>query len=313
MTTATTPRVTGPLRVAPHRSSDATDADTECLDLTDGRRLAFARYGDRAGRPLVVLHGFPGSRLQAAFLDDKARRAGVCLIAPDRPGFGRSTHAPQRTLCSGARDVARLADHLGHARFDVMGISCGGAHALACAHELPQRVGRVILMAGMGPMDLPAIRDGQLPVLKAMFALARRHPALVSPMLALDRALYRRDPQRAVKMVAGMLSAPDRRLLADQPRVAELFGASLAEAYRPGLRGAMREAHLIGSRRDHALSRIEVPVDVHQGAWDRHVPPAMGRYLAAVLPNARLHAYDDEGHLSIVWNRFEQAVEAMAR
>lgn len=313
MTTTTTRAFAGPSPAAPRRGDAAGDTDTESLDLPDGRRLGFARYGDRAGRPLFVLHGFPGSRLQAAFLDDKARRAGVCLIAPDRPGFGLSTHAPQRTLCSGAGELARLADHLGHARFDVMGISCGGAHALACAHELPQRVKRVILMAGMGPMDLPAIREGQLPVLKMMFALARRHPALVSPMLALDRWLYRRDPQRAVKMVAGMLSDPDRRLLAGQPRVAELFGASLAEAYRQGLRGAMREAQLIGSRRDYTLSRIEVPVDVHQGAWDRHVPPAMGHYLAAVLPNARLHAYDDEGHLSIVWNRFERAVEAMGR
>jgi hypothetical protein len=40
----------------------------ECLALTDGRRLAWWRYGDAGGSPLYVLHGLPGSRLQATAL-----------------------------------------------------------------------------------------------------------------------------------------------------------------------------------------------------------------------------------------------------
>jgi hypothetical protein len=31
----------------------------------------------------------------------------------------------------------------------------------------------------------------------------------------------------------------------------------------------------------------------------------MGRFLAATLPRGRLHLCDDEGHLSIVVNRFD--------
>ncbi len=47
-----------------------------------------------------------------------------------------------------------------------------------------------------------------------------------------------------------------------------------------------------------------MPVHIYQGGVDRHLPPAMGRYLADKLPNARLHMYPEEGHLSIVVNRF---------
>jgi pimeloyl-ACP methyl ester carboxylesterase len=275
------------------------------LSLADGRTLAYEIYGAREGDPVYVFHGLPGSRLQAAFLHDKAAAAGLCLISPDRPGFGLSSASPQRTVLGWAQDVRQLADHLGHARFDVLGISCGGAYALACAHELPTRIGSVGLMAGMGPMDLPAIRRKQMPVLRLMFALARVQPWLVSPMLALDRLMYRGDPKRAVRTVAALLTEPDRLLLRDNALVADGFASSLAEGYRQGVRAAMLEARLIASPRNFALERIGVPVHVFQGEHDRHVPPEMGAYLARTLPRATLHRRPDDGHLSIVWNCFE--------
>ena len=102
----------------------------------------------------MVFHGLPGSHVQASLLDKHARRAGVRLIAPDRPGFGGSPPAPDRTILSWTHDVQQLADHLGLARFGVLGISCGGAYALACAHELGERLHYTGLIAGMGPMDV---------------------------------------------------------------------------------------------------------------------------------------------------------------
>lgn len=272
--------------------------------LRDGRVLAYALYGQPDGRPLYFFHGFPGSRLQAAMLHERALAAGVCLVAADRPGFGASSPDPARTILGWADDVAQLADHLGHARFGVLGVSCGGPYALACAHRLPQRLDYVGLLAGIGPMDVPAIRAGQLPVLSGMFALARIHPLLIAPLLLLDRMMFRRNPERAVRALAAMLTPPDQALLAADPRLAAAFGASLAEAYRQGIGGAMREAHLIGSARGFALEDIGLPVHVYQSGIDRNVPPAMGRYMAERLPRATLAVYPDEGHLSIVVHRF---------
>ena len=122
--------------------------------LRDGRLLAWQRYGLPEGRPVYFFHGFPGSRLQAAFLAEDARNAGVALFSFDRPGFGRSTAAPKRTLLDWADDVEQLADQLRHGRFDVVGVSCGGPYALACAHRLGTRVDHVALLAGIG-LDLP--------------------------------------------------------------------------------------------------------------------------------------------------------------
>lgn len=284
------------------------DAQPRRLRLPDGRSLAYQLYGAHEGRPLYYFHGFPGSRLQAALHHEQALAANVCLVAPERPGFGRSDYQPGRSILDWTEDVAFMADTLGHRRFGVLGVSCGGPYALACAHQLGERLDYVGLLAGMGPMDIPELRTTQLPALKAMFGLARIHPRLASPLLALDRLMFLRNPARALKALAGLLAEPDRQLLAADPLAAEAFATFLAEAYRQGIRGACTEAALIASPRPFALEEIKVPVHLYQSGLDRHVPAAMGRYLQARLPRASLLLYPQEGHLSIVINQFPQVL-----
>jgi pimeloyl-ACP methyl ester carboxylesterase len=289
---------------------DLFDID-ESLRLPDGRHLAYRIYGWTAGEPIVFFHGFPGSRLQAAMLHGAATRLGVALIAFDRPGFGRSDRAFAPHVDDVIADVADLADHLGHRRFDVIGASCGGPYALASPRLMPHRVRAVGLLAGMGPMNRPELRADQLPVLRALFGLARWHPALVSPLLALDWALFRSRPERAVRALSSMLTAPDRLLLECDALVRHAFGADLAEAYRQGIAGAMGEARRIAWHSAPSLHGIETPVHIFQGGHDRHVPPAMGRFMAERLPGAQLHFHADEGHLSTAVNRFDECVRAM--
>lgn len=289
---------------------DLLDID-QSLRLPDGRLVAYRIYGWATGEPVYFFHGFPGSRLQAALLHGPATRLGVALVAFDRPGFGRSGPARAPHIDDVIADVDHLADHLGHRRFGVVGASCGGPYALAAARLLPHRVQAVGLLAGMGPMNRPELRAGQLPLLRALFGLARWHLALASPMLGLDRALFRSHADRAVRVLSSMLTAPDRLLLESDALVRHAFGADLAEAYRQGIGGALAEARRIARHSAVSLRGIDVPVHLFQGGHDRHVPPAMARFMAARLPRARLHFCPDEGHLSVAVRCFEDCVQAM--
>lgn len=278
-------------------------ATPSSIRLSDGRTLAYQTYGSEHGRPLLVFHGFPGCRVQASLIDVQARAAGVRLIAPDRPGFGDSSPHARRTILSWSDDVAQLADHLQLSRFGVLGISCGGAYALACAHELGERLDYTGLVAGMGPMDVPAIRSEQHPALKVLFSLARIHPRLVAPMLRMDQKMFGTDPLRAVRRLSSMMTPPDRAFLAGHPDDEAKFADSLAVAYRQGIAGASTEATLIARGRGFELAGIQVPVHVYQGGFDRNVPPQMGEYIAHSLPHATYLFFADEGHLSILCNR----------
>ena len=143
--------------------------------MSDGRRLGYALYGDRAGVPVFYFHGWPGSRLEAAALSDPAAKVGVHVIAVDRPGMGRSDHQTSRRLRDWPRDVAALADQLGIDRFRVVGFSGGGPYSLACAALLPHRVIAAGHVSGRAPRRPGQPMSGQRAV-RATFQLAAVAP-----------------------------------------------------------------------------------------------------------------------------------------
>lgn len=212
------------------REAVVPEPQDQALRLPDGRRVGYRVFGLPQGTPVYFFHGFPGSRLQAALVYAQALASGIALVAFDRPGFGLSDPAHAPTVDHVAGDVLDLSQALDHRRFAVLGVSCGGPHALAAARLMPDRVAAVGLLAGIGPMDQPQLRAGQPPLLRAMFGLARWHPGLIGPLQAADRWMFRSNPERAVKALASMLTPPDRRLVEGSAALRQAFAASLADA-----------------------------------------------------------------------------------
>ena len=80
------------------------------VTLRDGRTLAYVDMGDPDGPLLVHFHGAPGSRLDAGFYDLQFAARGVRVVAPDRPGYGRSSPQPLRRREDWPGDVAELVE-----------------------------------------------------------------------------------------------------------------------------------------------------------------------------------------------------------
>ncbi|HEU4793766.1 MAG TPA: alpha/beta hydrolase, partial [Nitrolancea sp.] len=100
--------------------------------LPDGRRLGHAEFGDPNGVPCFFFHGIPGSRLEAAFVDELAAQYGIRVIGIDRPGMGLSDYVSGRRFLDWPADVVALADSLGIEQFAVAGVSGGAAYVAAC-------------------------------------------------------------------------------------------------------------------------------------------------------------------------------------
>lgn len=135
--------------------------DTE-LELSDKRQLPYAEYGDPSGVPVFLFHGLPGSRLAWGLLPDHPFPPGLRIVAPDRPGYGRSDPNPRRTLLDWANDVTELTDALAINTFAIVGISGGGPGALACAWKMPERVTAVGVVACPAPTDAPGVPAGRV-------------------------------------------------------------------------------------------------------------------------------------------------------
>ncbi len=81
------------------------------------------------------------------------------MIGIDRPGYGLSTPLPGRSIADWVPDGIAVADHLGIDRFVAVGVSTGGAYALALAALHPDRVLGVLACCALTDMQWEEGRD----------------------------------------------------------------------------------------------------------------------------------------------------------
>jgi len=219
----------------------------------------------------------------------------VRVIAPDRPGCGKSQPKPGRALVDWPDDVRALADSLAIDRFSIAGISGGGPYAAVCAWALPERVSGAAILSGIGPTDHPGATRDMLWTNRLSLWLARHAPPLARALLGLTRSQLR-NPERALTRMASTLPAPDRAILA-QPLHRDRLIAEFREAISSTTEGAIADLRIFASPWGFAPEEIRVPVHMWHGELDRNSPIALARRLAAAIPGCRTTFAPDGGHL----------------
>jgi len=268
------------------------------VHLPDRRRLSYTEWGQSAGKPVLEFRGLPSSRTGDAIDLDMLVRAEVRRITVDRPGLGFSDPRPGRTLLDWPADVRKLADALGLETFAVLGTSGGGPYAAACGYALPDRVSRVVLVSGLGPLDRPGALDGMNRAEATTMIVARRIPMLAHWLVG---AVVTAERIRPGTVYNGLIRAlpPADRLVAGQPRVRESLADSYTLAFRQGVRGQVRDWGIMASPWGFRPEEINVPIHLYHGGLDDRVPVDHARDLASRVPHANLTEYPNEGHMLI--------------
>lgn len=267
------------------------------FELADGRRLSYDVVGDRDGRPVVFLHGCPGSRLSRHPDDGLAARARVRVIAIDRPGYGHSDADPASDEVSQAADVIALVDHLGIDRFAVLGWSSGGPTALALAAGHHDRVAVVGLAAAQPPMAADPGRHS--PADFAKIAAEFIAPPRISIELAREAAVEGWDEE-------------SRAQLAAIAGAHEQAAASLVSAVERGLGGVEGDLRAMATPWRFDIESIAVPVMLWYGTRDNVYPPEIGRALAERIPTAHLEIVEGATHL-VLLTHWTMLLDALAR
>ena len=282
----------------------------ETMTLADGRTLAYCEWGDPTGHPVVLMHGAPGSRLLCPD-EDATVAAGVRLLTADRPGYGGSDPRPDPTLLGWADDVQALADRLDLERFAVIGFSAGGGYALACAARMPERISAVGLACCEGPYDqVPGAWEEDLtPEGRRLFERIRRDPIAAHGAVAEYVGWYE-DPDTIWEWEPPAVDVP---ILA-RPDVRDALTRMFREGARQGVGGLVADWIAQCLPWGFALADLKLPAWVWQGELDHLVRPAQAHYLSAVLPNATLVLYPQDGHLLLLqhWEELLGAVTAGA-
>ena len=282
------------------------------VQLKDGRKLAYQEYGDPGGKPLLFFHSILGSRVELAFDGaEYAKQHGFRLILPERPGFGFSDAAPERSYLSWADDISQLLAKLRIKQVHVCGYAMGGQYALACAHALPDIVSGVTLISAGAAISEAAELEQMVPFYRLNYRLAKNLPKVHRLLVSITRKGVLRNPDGLFELMGDKIAVKDAELMKDQ-RFRDHYLHSLEEGVRQSATAPAWEAVLYANDWGFELAEITQPVDVWHGACDRHVPFCLGEKLAKRLPNARLHRMPDDGHFMFYY-RWPEILDAISR
>src|SRR5262245_3835275 len=271
------------------------------LRLADGRALGFRIYGDAEGRPLLFLHGTPGSRLKFVIGHEAGQELGLALVAPDRWGYGLSDVPAKPSLPAFAGDMAALMDHLGYRRFAVGGISGGGPYAAAVAACLAPRVGALALISPVGPIADSGCA-AQLPALhRFSFTVLPYLPVATATIFRMFRWTLVRSPRLAGRLATLRGGRTDKELIA-RPEIAECLLGSFREGLRPGMRGPVTDLALFSRAWGLDPADIVAPARLWVGTNDKAVPLAAARALAGRIKGCSCVELEGEGHFWIAAN-----------
>ncbi len=255
-------------------------------------RVRVVSYGRRDATPLLLVHGLMTSSYSWRYLfeqlGDRYR-----MVAPDLPGAGRSEPVPDRphTATALATFIGELQAALGMTGCLAVGNSLGG---YLCMRRALAEPGSFARLAAIHPPGVPELRllalhlALRVPGVAAVLARFIRRDAL----RWVHRNVHYRD--ETLKSLEEAHEYGDPLATADGARS---FVRDLTDAFRPrGLAAFNREL----ARRRDAGEGFPVPLQLVYAREDPTVPPAIGRRLHALVPDAELHWLQRSSHFAQV-------------
>jgi pimeloyl-ACP methyl ester carboxylesterase len=255
---------------------NAFDALKKTIALPNGEVLAYIEMGNKAGRPVVMVHGYTDSaRDWVPMLPYVAKQFHLVLI--DIRGHGKSG---KPECCYNrldfAYDIKLLLDALHLPKADFVGHSLGTIIIQTFAEYWPERTGRIVLISSTG--GLPP--DAQKKPPQFDFAAAIRN--LKEPieadspfMIAWWDSPTPVDPDFIARERKDAAAIPLRVWLAVLDQT--LAGDNYADLQR-------------------TLPRLKAPTLLIWGSRDPIMEEPMRKSLRDALPNAQVKIFDGLGH-----------------
>lgn len=262
-----------------------TDSQAIWIDV-DGMRLHCLTAGE-SGSLVVLLHG--------AGLDSAALSWGEvigplsahhCIFAPDLPGYGQSERpAIHYTIDFYVTVVKHLLDSLHLDKVSLVGLSLGGAIALALTLDAPGRVEKLVLVDTYGIQDKVASHR-----LSYLYVHLPFLDELSFWLISRSRFLVRWS------LLAALIYNPAR--LSDE-LVDQVYQAArepgAGKAFRSLQRNDVRWSGL-RSNFTHKLYKITVPTLLVHGAEDSAVPLSYAQRAHALIPHSDLFMMQECRH-----------------
>ncbi|KAL2693597.1 hypothetical protein Neosp_000157 [[Neocosmospora] mangrovei] len=248
------------------------------------RLISWAEFGSPNGRPIIYLHGTPSSRLECAEFHQELHDRNIRLIAPDRPGFGRSEVHPGRTIGGhirpeeGLRAVAVLGG-LSPFESGFEGAHWATSFSLKLAKWTPGLLGFFL--------RLP------IPSRKGNFAGPLEEWTVDPSMLA--------EAEKTQQAFVNTMKGREKEIMS-KPGVVHHLTATFVEATIQGVDAHLYESKLFAQEWDFKLQDITFasegkrPLIMWYGTEDVNTTVHMGKWIADRVVGSQLRKVKGETH-----------------
>lgn len=232
----------------------------------NGIRIAFDSFGSMKKKPLFLIHGLTGRRMDmeaaAQLLSDQ-----YFVITYDCRGHGQTDHPASYSLADHGRDLLALIDHLGYEKAFVLGASMGSYIALQAAELDPQKIEKLVLVTPK------AYDDGSGSSIQRLLREEGLDMATASPE---QRSSILRKTLWSPGITPETLASFSQRMKKQRENMVVLTPEETA---------AVNQA-LVGFDLRPGFEKVSCKTLVISGTYDRINPPAFGKEIAENLPDA---------------------------
>jgi proline iminopeptidase len=278
------------------------------LEASRGVRLGYRIVGTGPDT-LIVIHGGPGFTFDYLATDLEPLAARHALVFYDQRGTGRSTLVSDSAGLAPdlfAEDLEAIRRHLRLERVNLLGHSWGAAVVALYAQKYPERVGRLLVVAGV-PLTMAGLEQsfGAMQSARDTAEVARMEAAM---------AARRADPtdKAACRAYYAIWFRPFFADVASAGRSRGDICAGSPESMRNKMASVDRYVFpSLGAYDWRALMRtVRAPTLIIHGSEDPLLVE-FAREWAATLPNSRILVLEGIGHFPYVEapDRFFPAVD----
>ena len=286
-------------------------ADREArLILPSGRMISYREYGARDGRPVLYLHGMMAGPDLPESVKSDALRNGIRILAPSRPGFGRTDTIPaegMELIRQSCRDLLAFIDTLSLERVFVIGNLSAVGIAVNFADRFPDRcVG--VLNTGYSGVVTDDLIEGMSTMSRAF---ARTYQRSRTAIRFLTRAAIASvDFLGAHRMMQRHLRAsPVDLAYCERAGCLDMMAEGLKHAIAQGGDAFIKDGYLAVTDWSGVIASLEgrVPVSAMLGSQDQIAPHARVRDRLAELGHYHVEFLEDAGQL-VLFQEWPSAV-----
>jgi len=259
------------------------EVTNQTVEASNGITYAYRRLGSSAdGIPIIFLMHFRGTldNWDPVLVDAVAAQREVILV--DNTGVGASTGSTPSTVREMAADLIAFTDALGLRQFDVFGFSLGGFVAQEIALTRPWAL-RSLILAGTGPAGAPRMHGWREDIARE----SRLDESTAQSLLYIFFAHTETSSALGVDFLKRIFARTEGR---DEPSTLATRDAQYDSVLEWGIPDFSKLQRLTG---------IYQPTLIIQGDNDLMIPTPLSHLMAGLIPDARIHIFDDAAHASI--------------